>query len=95
MAELEVTSRCLNDCLGYCVLNKKGSQVISPNGEISYLGYGAKCEEDYQVCVSHRKFTDIVKPPPKVEKVLETEENKETVETPKKSRKVKKGEETK
>jgi hypothetical protein len=95
MAQLEITSRCLNDCLGYCALNKTGTQVISPNGEISYLGYGAKCEEDWQICVSHRKFTDIVRPPPKVEEPVKLEENKEMVETPKKSKKVKKDEESK
>jgi hypothetical protein len=95
MAQLEITSRCLNDCLGYCAKNKTGTQVISPNGEISYLGYGAKCEEDWLVCVSHVKFTDIVKPPPKVEEPVKLEENKEMVETPKKSKKVKKDEESK
>jgi hypothetical protein len=56
------------------------------------LGYGAKCEEDWQICVSHRKFTDIVRPPPKVEEPVKLEENKEMVETPKKSKKVKKDE---
>jgi hypothetical protein len=78
---MEITSRCLNDCLGYCAQNKTGRQISSPNGEVSYIGYGAVCEEKWQECKDHVKFTDIVKPDaPKMEETEPPKAKKEKKE---------------
>jgi hypothetical protein len=65
---MEITSRCLNDVLGYCRQNRTGTVVSSPTGVVTYTGFGVVCNEDWQNCKDHVKFTDIVKPDaPKME----------------------------
>ena len=60
MAELVISFRCLYCIFGYCAQNKKGMQVSSPNGAVSYIGYGAVCEENWRECKDYVKYTDIV-----------------------------------
>ena len=80
---MEITFRCLNDVMGYCAQNKKGMQVSSPNGAVSYIGYGAVCEENWQNCKDHVKYTDIVKPDaPKMEEPKPPKKNKKDANLP-------------
>jgi hypothetical protein len=77
---MEITSRCLNNIFGYCAQNKTGRQISSPNGEVSYIGYGTACKEKWQECKDHVKYTDIVKPDvPKMEEPVEPKKKKEKV----------------
>jgi hypothetical protein len=55
-------------------------QVSSPNGQVSYIGYGTVCEENWRECKDHVKFTDIVKPDaPKMEEPQEEKPKKRKV----------------
>jgi len=75
---MEITFRCLNCIFGYCAQNKKGMQVSNPNGQVSYIGYGVTCEENWRECKDFVKYTDIVKPDvPKMEEEKSAKKVKE------------------
>jgi hypothetical protein len=53
----------------------------SPTGVVSYTGFGVVCEEHWQECKDHVKFTDIIKSDvPKMEEPAEPKVKKEKKE---------------
>ena len=62
MAELNYSSRCINDPFGYCAKGLKGVLTsVSPQGVVSYVGQDVICKKNWLECKDHVKYTDIVK----------------------------------